>query len=103
MRFDSLDLSGVRRIDLIAQGMRGGAADIRLDSPEGPVIGQLSIPPGVGQSGPWITHSCSIQPTRGLRNIYLTFSRNGKPEGKIVNLDQIYFLLDGQKSLLGLK
>jgi cytochrome c len=58
--YKALDLTGVSRLELMVQaaargGQVGGTIEVRLDSPTGPVIGQVPVAVGGGRGGPTAT------------------------------------------------
>ena len=58
--YKGLDLTGVSRLELMVQaaargGQVGGTIEVRLDSPTGPVIGQVPVAVGGGRGGPTAT------------------------------------------------
>jgi cytochrome c len=97
--FKHLDLTGITRVELVAQaaprgGNVGGAIEIRLDSPTGPLVGQASVGGAGRVSGPTASEIqaaggrgggrgrgpggpapvvVELKPTTGIRDLYLVF------------------------------
>ena len=64
----------------------GGMIEVRLDSPNGQLVGTATIPATTDWKS-YITISCDIAPVTGLQHIYLVF----KGSGYIANLNWFYF------------
>jgi hypothetical protein len=62
----------------------GKFVEIRLDSPDGPVIGALGTRPTGGWDSPTL-QSTPIQPTSGAHDVYLTF-RGGAGVGDLYSI-----------------
>ncbi|WP_242872870.1 CotH kinase family protein [Ruminococcus flavefaciens] len=71
--FKSVDLTGVKNIDFRI-GSNGARAqlEIRVDDPNGNVIGRMDIKSSGGWQT-WNTQACSIQETNGKHDIYFKF------------------------------
>jgi cytochrome c len=89
--FEHLDLTGIAQMNFTVSapaqyGFAGGVVEVRIDSPDGPVIGTSgSIVPtqsSGGQNGPppAVVRS-SIQPTKGFHDLYFVYRKPGSPDG----------------------
>lgn len=72
---DALDFTGVRQIDLwgvaLSMFMSGGFVDLRLDAPDGRVVGTIEIPSTLL---PELTiGSATIEPIDGRHDLYLSY------------------------------
>ncbi len=73
-RYDKVDLGrGAERIEIRAASVTtGGTIEIRLDSPEGQLLGSCSVP-NTGGWQSWSSFTANIEPTGGTKNICLLF------------------------------
>jgi cytochrome c len=84
--FKGIDLTGVRRAELAAsaasgQGNTGGAIEIRLESPAGPVVGQTDVPITEPPSGedpapPRAPVTINLRETQGVHDVYFVFKND---------------------------
>lgn len=89
--FEHLDLTGIAQMNFTVSapaqyGFAGGVVEVRIDSPDGPVIGTSgSIVPtqsSGGQNGPPpAVVRASIQPTEGFHDLYFVYRKPGSPDG----------------------
>lgn len=68
----------------IPKADKGGTIELRLNNPQGPILGSCVVP--AGGSG---TFTCPVQQASGIAALYLTFS--GAPEGELFQLDWFKF------------
>lgn len=82
--FKAVDLSGVKNIDFRI-GSNGARAvlEVRLDKPDGQVIGRMDIKSTNGWQI-WGTQRCSISETQGKHDIYFVFTGG---EGYLYNVN----------------
>lgn len=82
--FKNVDLSGVKNIDFRI-GSNGARAqlEIRIDDPNGSVIGRMDIKSSNGWQT-WNTQTCSVNETNGTHDIYFIF-RGG--DGYLYNIN----------------
>ena len=66
----------------------GGEIELRIDSPEGEVIGTLNIP-YTGEWDNWEQHSTQVKPVKGVHDLYLIFK--GKTPHELFNFDYWMF------------
>ncbi|MBN2353878.1 MAG: carbohydrate-binding protein [Spirochaetales bacterium] len=57
----------------VSSGGAGGAISLRLNAPDGPVIGTVNVDPTGGWDN-WVTASCPVRAAAGKRRLFLTFS-----------------------------
>jgi PKD repeat protein len=95
-----IDLAGVDRLDLrLAAGPLGGTIRARIDAPDGPQVGSLSVPgagaagpPGAGAAGPpgtgaaatWTTLSMPVTDPGGAHELYLVFENVLVPQNPVL-------------------
>ncbi|MDD2256847.1 MAG: carbohydrate-binding protein, partial [Bacteroidales bacterium] len=61
---------GAKRFDVSASATtQGGSIEIRLDAPDGQLLGTCAI----GQTDGWKTFSSKIQKVKGVHDVYLVF------------------------------
>jgi arabinoxylan arabinofuranohydrolase len=65
----------------------GGEIEIRIDSPEGPVIGMCIVPHTGGWQN-WKTVSCPVRNTTGIHAVYLGFKGRW---GRLMSMDSFTF------------
>ena len=91
---DNADYIKIRRVDFssrgpeqfqasVACGSNGGQIDIRLDSPNGRLIGRINVK-NTGDWQTWETLSCKVRPVTGIHDLYLVFSGGN---GELFNID----------------
>ena len=85
IKFSHIDLgTGAKSFEArVASASAGGALDVVLDRPDGPVIGTIEVK-NTGGWQKWITASCEVKDARGVHDIYLKF-RGGS--GFLFNLN----------------
>lgn len=64
-------------------GLEGGAIELRVDAPEGKLIGELKVPASNGPEE-WTELKTEVTGAEGVHNLYLVFT--GKPDAKLFKL-----------------
>ena len=91
--FRDIDLTGVRNIDFrIGSNGARAALEIRIDDPNGQVIGRMDVRSSGGWQT-WNTQTCSISEVNGRHNVYFRFTGD---EGYLFNIN--WWRPDGQKN-----
>ncbi len=68
-----MDLTGIDRIDLrIAAGAAGGTAEVRLDAPDGELLGSVDVPGNLGAPA-WASYSVPVTDPGGTHELFLVF------------------------------
>ena len=91
---DNADYIKIRRVDFssrgpeqfqasVACGSNGGQIDIRLDSPNGRLIGRINVK-NTGDWQTWQTLSCRVKSVTGIHDLYLVFSGDNR---ELFNID----------------
>jgi len=88
MRYNQLDLHGVRHLRFRIQGLAGGRIEIRAGEADGPLIGTATIPAGVAE---WKEVAAPVQATPGQRPLYFIFKAGSDPDKPLLHLDRVYF------------
>lgn len=83
---DALDFTGVRQIDLwgtaLSMFMSGGFVDLRLDAPDGRVVGTIEIPSTLL---PELTiGSVPIEPIEGRHDLYLSYRNDDEDPAELL-------------------
>lgn len=73
---------GARRFDASVASQRGGAIELRLNSPDGLLLGSCQVP-NTGGDQVWKTVSTKVKPEKGIHDVYFVF----KGEGKLFNFN----------------
>jgi glucosylceramidase len=82
--------AGVSRVEArVASAGTGGTLELRLDAPDGPLIGQAPLPVTGGWQT-WTTVSAPVTGAAGVRNLYVVFTRQGG-SGGLANLNWLRF------------
>lgn len=73
--FSSLDFgSGAATFEArVASANSGGTIELRLDSPNGPLVGSLDVE-GTGGWQDWVTRTTSVSDAAGVHDLYLVFT-----------------------------
>ncbi|RMF28415.1 MAG: carbohydrate-binding protein, partial [Bacteroidetes bacterium] len=100
LRYEQLDLSGVKRLTLRLIHQREGAVELRYDAPDGPLLGRKALTHTTAGT-PWKTITLPLNSVeRGPRDLYLCFpgtpntwtDKTGKTiEGDAWHLDWLEF------------
>lgn len=108
MRYDKIDLSGIIGVRCFvfapeAQlNAAGGMIEVRVDAPDGPVVGQSKFIEPVKGRTPSLTPSISdikISPTAGLHDVYFIFKNDNAPGGQsLFIITNIQFKYDSKAS-----
>lgn len=61
-----------RRFEVLALPLEGGNLKIRLDAPDGKIVGNVNIPQGNGISK-YELYSCEVNAVSGVHDLYLSF------------------------------
>jgi cytochrome c len=91
-----IDLAGIGRLDLrLAPGPLGGAIEARVDAPDGPLVGSVTLP-ATGAAGDWTTVPMPVTDPGGAHELYLVFrnvlvSQNPLLPGSMLHLNFIEF------------
>lgn len=80
--------NGADEFEAYAASENGGEIEIRLDSPEGSLIGTLKVP-ATGSDETYQKVSCKVDHVTGTRNVFLVFK--GTAEGNLMNVDYYQF------------
>lgn len=78
----------------VANRSDGGVIEIRLDGPEGKLLGNCMVSPSTGGWQIWNTKAADLEPVKGLHDICLRFKGGA---GSLFNLD--WFTFYGQAQL----
>ena len=83
IRFEQLDLTGISEVRLFALApsqfqAQGGKVEIRLDAPDGPLLGETDFIQDVAMPTPF---PVALEPTVGMRDVYFTF-KNDEHDGQ---------------------
>ena len=92
--FPDLDITEIASLTFSAGGPIGGTIEVRLDSPEGTLIGQANVTPSEDRRT-LNEFVATVQPTEGAHDIYLVFRNPKVPDQSLFNLDWIYFHSSG--------
>ncbi|WP_295072537.1 carbohydrate-binding protein [Ruminococcus sp.] len=72
--FKDIDLTGADKIDFrVASNGSDAVLEVRLDSPDGKLIGSTEIT-NTGGWQEWVTKTCNIEATSGKHDVYLVFT-----------------------------
>mgnify|MGYP006269605959 CR=1 FL=1 len=88
MAYRQIDGTGLRSLRLRYLPHRGGRVSIHLDAPDGPEIGQLTLP--VGPVDTWQEARTRLRPFTGQHDLYFVFHKPGSRE-EIAVLDWVEF------------
>lgn len=68
-----------RRFEVSALPLEGGNLKIRLDAPDGKIVGNVNIPQG-NETSKYELYSCEVNAVSGIHDLYLSFEgENNKP------------------------
>ncbi len=62
----------------VASATSGGAIELRLDSPDGTLVGTCAVV-GTGGAQNWTISTCPVSGATGVHDLYLTFTGDGSP------------------------
>jgi hypothetical protein len=92
LRFDNFDFGAVAatklNLRLASDSGINGRIQVRLDSRDAPVVGELSVT-DTGGWQTWRTGTAVLQPVTGVHTVFLTFTANDG--GDFVNLNWLRF------------
>lgn len=80
--------NGAAEFKVNAASASGGKIELRLDSPEGTLIGTAEVP-ATGGEDTYKTVSCKVDNVTGVKNVFLVF--RGDAEANIMNVDYYQF------------
>jgi hypothetical protein len=84
LKIRSVDLAkGATRFEASFIPLTGGSIEVRLDKPDGVLIGTCQVSKGTG-SDTWQTLSAKVTQVKGLHDVYLVFKGEGE---KLFNFD----------------
>jgi cytochrome c len=90
LRFNGITLDRVKKLTLkVASAGAGGEIEIRLDKPDGPLLGKVSVEVN-GQWEKFYEKTVDLAETKGRHDLFVRFV-NEKNQGGLMNLDSIYF------------
>lgn len=72
----------------VASTIEGGTIEVRLDGPEGSLVGAVDVPM-TGSNDQWVDVKTGIQGADGIHAVYFVF--RGKPEQKLFQFDSWQF------------
>ena len=72
----------------------GGAVELRLDSPDGTVVGTLTVPAG---DGTYQTLTCDVEGLTGVHNLFMVFTGDDQAEN-LMSLDTWQFTEAGESA-----
>ena len=72
----------------------GGAVELRVDSPDGTVVGTLTVPAG---DGTYQTLTCDVEGLTGVHNLFLVFTGDDQAEN-LMSLDTWQFTEAGESA-----
>jgi xylan 1,4-beta-xylosidase len=81
LQFDQVDFAkGATRFVVRASAVFGGVIELRLDAPDGPLIGRCAVPDNGNRNawgGDFAEYVCDIEPVQGLHALHLLFRGDG--------------------------
>lgn len=91
LRFQGLALDTIRRAVLrVASAGAGGSIEIRIDSPEGPVLATVPVEVN-GHWEKWYERTAELPETHGRHDVFVRFIHPSQAGG-LMNLDSVQFL-----------
>lgn len=92
LMFENLDLTGIQAIEtvpgVVSMYMQGGNLEVRIDSPEGELIGNLKVETTLAPNQE--VKRISLKPTAGKHDIYFVFKAADSGDAKDV-MAVVYF------------
>jgi len=89
IKFEKIDLSGISQVEFMvtapkaAMNAAGGSLELRIDKPDGPLVGQTAFIEASEKSGFGVEKaSASLSGTAGIHDIYLVFRNDKAPAGQ---------------------
>lgn len=94
VKYDNLDFgAGAESLELrVSSATVGGTIEVRLDGPEGPVVGTCEVA-GTGGWQKWVTKTCKLTDVKGRRDLVLKFKGGG---GFLLNVQWWNFINGGR-------
>ncbi|MDQ1085580.1 PQQ-dependent sugar dehydrogenase [Siphonobacter sp. SORGH_AS_1065] len=90
--FNQLDLNGIQQLKYRIQSQApGGTIELRLDSPQGPLVSSLTVP-AAGSSRPeWKEMLAQVKATKGFHDLYFVFvNPQSAPKKELFYVDWVY-------------
>ena len=87
-RYDGVEFGGGAEMIKVrtSSGTGGGVIEVRLDAPDGELLGSVTVP-GTGGWNAWSTHEVAIAPTAGTRSVVTVFrAPEGSTDQYLMNL-----------------
>jgi cytochrome c len=101
--YQPVDLTGIERLDLrVAAGSVGGQVEVRLDGPDGSLLGSAQVPGNVGAQT-WTTVGVPVQDPGGTHALFLVFRNalmppNPVAPGSMMSVNYLRFVGTGLNS-----
>jgi cytochrome c len=90
LRFNALTLDRVKKLTFrVASAGAGGAIEVRLDKPDGPLLATADVEVNGGWEK-WYERTVDLPETKDRHDLFFRFV-NAKNAGGLMNLDSIYF------------
>lgn len=99
LMYEQIDLKGVRGITFDFLHEKGGQIEVRLDKPDGQIIGTAKVPKSTAKTG-WVQATANLRPTKDILDLYFVFkserqiwiNKNGsESEGHAWHVDWVRF------------
>ena len=90
--YEDIDLTAIEALSFQVENFAAGKIEVHLDSPDGPIVAEATIPHSDGASS-YNTFKAALRPTTGKHDLYLVF-KNTDEQGQgrqFMELDWIYF------------
>jgi len=92
IRFDKMDLSGVKQLTYRVQPLSGGKIEVHSGSISGPVLSSVSIDAGKqGEDPAWREIMAPLKETAAIQDLYFVFTDPQGRKENLFNIDWIYF------------
>jgi len=96
LKMAQLDLSGVQALEILGGAMSafmdGGIVEIRLDDPEGELIGTWTVETSLTPAGMQQPNLVELKPTEGMHDLYLVSKNEGDGNRPVAALLYVEFL-----------
>ncbi|WP_285544446.1 PQQ-dependent sugar dehydrogenase [Dyadobacter frigoris] len=93
VRFNQIDLNGIGQIDFRVQREgQGGTIEVRLDDPQGPVVGSVEVEAGKVKDpkSEWEQRIAILSPEKGMHDLYIVF-KNPTSQWGLFHVDLMKF------------
>jgi len=85
-------LSHVKQLLFRLEPISGGELEVRLDKPDGALIGTIQVPPSLAKDpNPWKELKVKILEKEGIFDVYFVFKSKTDKQQNLFHLDWIYF------------